>query len=92
MTLRSNNIADQAEQLFSEFTGEGEGTMAALARKYGLRVSEVRCRLRLHAMPPEILSAAREGRISEKQVKRLTDTVLAANRNRIFEEMIHAAE
>lgn len=88
MTLHSNSITDQAKQLFVEFTGAGEGTVVALARKHGLKGSEVLMRLRLHSMPQEIWDAAETGRITEKQIKRLTDTVLTKNRDRIFKEMI----
>lgn len=88
-TLNSTNIAEQAEQLFNEFTAVGEGTMRALAHKYGLKTSQVLLRLQLHGMPPEIFQAAKDGVLTERQVKRICSALTPATRERYFLEALN---
>ena len=83
---RRSSIVDEANWLVENFSPTL--SHAEVARKIGKPASWVLTRLRLLALSPEIIEAASDGRLTEKQVKRLTDTVLTVNRERIFRGML----
>lgn len=81
------NIVDQAQWIVDNTPPNL--SMSQVGRQLGKPTSWVRTRLRLLALSPEIIQAAREGKLTEKQVERLTTTVRTQHRHRIFEEMIN---